>query len=239
MTYKMHKLKYFKLIACFATIQIGAQAELRISTPQMPLNTEMIKGYIDNLRNNVLNYSTAAATNANVIGSPYINDAFLKATVEGQDLPFNIRYNNYSDKMEFMQDDKIFDLNSPDNLVYYFPASKFYLQKLKYDLDGKIYDGYLYRLDKGKNYILYKREKILLKYDEGANNSYVDHSKIRFNKQNPEYILFYNDQYHLLPRKRKNIISLLKLETKSNNNSKDNLRTDEDYIKLFREPEAT
>lgn len=234
----MKKPRYYISIACFATISIAAQAELRISTPQTPLNTEMIKGYIDNLKNNVLNYSTAAPTNDNIIGSPYVDDTFFKTTVEGQALPLNLRYNNYSDQMEFMQDSKVFDLSSPDNLVYYFPASGIYLQKLKYNLDGKVHDGYLYRLDEGKNYILYKRERVLLKYDEGANNSYVDHSKIRFNKQTPEYLIFYNGQYYLLPKKKKDIISLFSVDHYVANelqDTKGNLRTDADYVQFFKQ----
>lgn len=206
---------------------------LSINTSSTNLNPEMVKNYVDNLKNNVLNYSSHSEKSENIIGSPYIDETFRKVTADGIDLTLQVRYNVYTDKMEFQKDKEIYDLVVPQNIILNFPETKKSIQKLEYNVNGNITDGYLYVLYRGKKISLYKKEKILLKYDEGANNSYVDHSKVRFNSKKPDYILLSDNQYQILPKSKKEFNTLFGEKTTDFfNKSRNKLSNDDDYIKI-------
>lgn len=225
----------FSFFAVCASMAVYSQNIPPINMSNINLNPELVKSYVDNFRNNVLNYSSVSDKNENVIGSPYSDEKFRKATVNDSPFQFDLRYNIYSDKLEFMKEDQVYDLESPDNLTFTFPETKKSIKKLKYNIDGKNIDGYLYVLKEGQKFILYKKENVLLKYDEGATNSYVNHSKIRFNTQKPTYILFYNNEYQVLPKNRKDLVKMFKnnstLDTflKTSDNK---FKTDDDFIQI-------
>lgn len=207
-----------------------------INMSNVNLNPELVKSYIDNVRNNTLNYSSVSNKRTDVIGSPYLDEKFRKVTVNDSPFHFMLRYNAYSDKLEFEKDNQVYDLDSPNNLIFKFPETNNRIQKLNYSVNGKTTDGYLFLLRLGEKYILYKKENVLLKYDEGANNSYVDHSKIRFNKTKPDYILFYNNEFKSLPKNKKEFVKLFKHDDELGEfmkNSRNNLINDNDFIKAI------
>lgn len=221
------------LLLLYSTLLYSQSPNFSINTSNTNLNPEIVKNYVDNLKNNVLNYSSQSEKSEDIIGSPYIDETFRKVTADGIDLTLQVRYNVYTDKMEFQKDKEIYDLIVPQNIILNFPETKQSIQKLQYNLNGNITDGYLYVLYRGKKLSLYKKEKILLKYDEGANNSYVDHSKVRFNNKKPEYIIFSDNQYQILPKSKKEFITLFGEKTADFfKRSKNKLSNDEDYIKI-------
>ncbi|MFA7616243.1 MAG: hypothetical protein WBF83_05180 [Moheibacter sp.] len=96
-----------------------------------------------------------------VKGSAYFNENFLSAEIINFQTSYPMRYNAYSDQMEYEVDGLQYDLDKLQHSVVEFQGIKKKYVATTYN-DGSGYvNGFLVELDKGDNYSLYKREKIV------------------------------------------------------------------------------
>jgi len=98
-------------------------------------------------------------------GSPYLQPDYVYAFVDDINKPFKMRYNAYTDEMEFDNDGVTYDLDKAQYKVVNFnDLNKKYIIA-NYNDGNADYFGYLVELASGTGYSLYKREKI--EYLEG------------------------------------------------------------------------
>jgi hypothetical protein len=123
------------------------------------LTHDQLKSYIDNVNNNTLIYRENDDYSL-FKGSPYLDSTYKKVKIDDFLMPQKLRYNAYSDKMEFEKDGKIYDAQIPDNAVLNFFEFNKNFKKMKYTLEGKNYDGFLTIVSEG-NFLRYIKKKVL------------------------------------------------------------------------------
>jgi hypothetical protein len=121
------------------------------------LTHDQLKSYIDNVNNNTLIYRENDDYSL-FKGSPYLDSTYKKVKIDDFLMPQKLRYNAYSDKMEFEKDGKIYDAQIPDNAVLNFFEFNKNFKKMKYTLEGKNYDGFLTIVSEG-NFLRYIKRK--------------------------------------------------------------------------------
>jgi|SRR5690606_24470168 len=135
------------------TITIGF-----LCTATVCFSQERIKGLDGRLYVNVDGQKVVAE---DVKGSQYYNENFLYAFVnENKSNPHKLRYNAYTDEMEFERDGKLYDLEKGLYKVIDFDVAlnKKYIYA-EYVYNDETIKGYLVELASGE-YKLYKREKM-------------------------------------------------------------------------------
>lgn len=198
------------------------------------LTHDQLKSYIDNVNNNTLIYRENDDYSL-FKGSPYLDSTYKKVKIDDFLMPQKLRYNAYSDKMEFEKDGKIYDAQIPDNAVLNFFEFNKNFKKMKYTLDGKDYDGFLTIVSEGKFLALYKKESIKLREGDGLNNGIVDHRGAVFSNQKPVYICLFDNKYSVLPKNKKEIInkfSIVQGLAKFIDDNKIDVKDDLDLAKL-------
>lgn len=198
------------------------------------LSHEQLKGYIDNLNNNTLIYKENDDYSL-FKGSPYYDNTFKQVKIGGFLLPQRLRYNAYSDQMEFEKDSKVYNAQIPENVLLNFFESGKEFKKTQYTIGGKSYNGFLSILSEGKYLALYKKEIIKLREGDGLNNGIVDHRGAVFSPQKPIYIYFFDNSYSILPKNKKEIVnkfSMVEGLAKFIDDNKLNLKDDFDLVKL-------
>lgn len=96
-----------------------------------------------------------------VKGSQYFNNNFINADVVNYPTSYPMRYNPYTDEIEFEVDGTLYDLDKTNHPVVEFTGVKRKYVAMNYNDGTNPSFGYLLEISKGKNYSLYKREKII------------------------------------------------------------------------------
>lgn len=130
---------------------------------------------------------------AGIFGSPYLYNDFRSSEISNVNENVNIRYNIYSDEIEFKRDDKIYILPKD---------SKYHLIRLKDDEKIRLVKGVYYiLLDENDQNFLLKKVAISFTDAKPALNSYTEDKPAEYRKEKPKYYLFYDG--HLLEINKK------------------------------------
>lgn len=172
-------------------------------------------------------------------GSPYYNgNSFLKTDIPGysKDLQ-ELRYNAYSDEMEFMSDNEVYAVDKePGMLVNFKNLNKTYIC-LNYNFGFGNRFGYLLLLvSNPSKYSLYKREKVELLKGEKSPNGITKDRNDYYSKEKDLYLLGYNGDFRKIDANRKNLIEAFGAKSNEVKNyleaNKLNLKKEVDLIKL-------
>ncbi|KAA2221189.1 hypothetical protein [Chryseobacterium sediminis] len=117
-------------------------------------------------------------------GSPYQSPIFQKASVGEKYGNIDVRYNAYTDDIEFLNNGKTEVLPKQDDFsrIEVLPSKQVFIY-LKNSSDPK---GYVTEVAKGKNSV-YKKEKVIFKDAAPAPNTYQTGKPAMFVKQDPVY----------------------------------------------------
>jgi hypothetical protein len=133
--------------------------------------------------------SVASGTGAplkyeDIQGSPYQSPLFQKASVGEKYGNIDVRYNAYTDDIEFLNNGKTEVLPKQDDFsrIEVLPSKQVFVY-LNNSVEPK---GYLTEVAKGKNSV-YKKEKIIFKDAIPAPNTYQTGKPAMFIKQDPVY----------------------------------------------------
>lgn len=168
-------------------------------------------------------------------GSQYFNSNFEEIEIKDFNLDFSkLRYNAYSDEMEFEKEGKIFNLTKVPELMINFPLTQY--QFLKYPTKNGKVEGYLEVLvyDKEK-YSLYKRKKKIITHGEFKNNMNKANTQFSLVNDSDLYLIRYKeDKFYEFPT---NIKQLNKISDKTTltefvNKHNINYNSENDKIKL-------
>lgn len=104
----------------------------------------------------------AAPTKGGTEGSMYTFPEFVPVKVGGEQQIFTVRYNVFNDRMEFKDNDNIFEYypNINDKEFYLMGVNKKYHYLTYSNKEGKTTNGYLLEIYKGKGNTLFKKERI-------------------------------------------------------------------------------
>lgn len=161
--------------------------------------------YVDN--NGSLNFLPVSESKQNIDGSPYINDAYLPATIEGyKGVTLPIRYNAQKDEMEFLRENKKFHVAKSDSLEVKI-LNKLY-KYLEYQTKTDKEQGFLVVVNEGKNYSLYRKEKIVLVQASSSSGAYAMDSNAYYRKTDDKFYLSVPGKIIFMPGKKKELIAL-------------------------------
>jgi hypothetical protein len=119
-------------------------------------------------------------------GSPYQSPIFQKASVGEKYGNIDVRYNAYTDDIEFLNNGKTEVLPKQDDFsrIEILPSKQVFVY-LKNSSEPK---GYVTEVAKGKNSV-YKKEKVIFKDAAPAPNTYQTGKPAMFVKQDPVYYI--------------------------------------------------
>jgi len=172
-------------------------------------------------------------------GTPFIEGKdFKKVIIKGYSSNVQpLRYNAYEDEMEFDENGDIFYTEKQEGLIIDFPTLNKKYQCVRYSYLGRPYFGYLVLLSEGKQYNLYKREKIELIEGLKSPSAYGKDENDYFSRMQDIY-LFGNTEDGIveLPNNRRKLVEFF---TNINSDvpgfiktNKLNLNKEPDLIKL-------
>jgi len=133
----------------------------------------------------------AALTEADIKGSPYLNDEFIEGSIfttsKNQFINVPVRYNIFSDQIEFRTGDGTIQALAAPEAIEKIEYGDYRLEYIPYLLGGKIKRGFFVILEKGKA-TLYSRPQILFEpaKEPGA---YSDAQPPKFIKRPDEYYI--------------------------------------------------
>lgn len=174
-----------------------------------------------------------AASPTIVDGSPYIQNDYIPGHLANNSKNHQLRYNAYTDDIEFKQNGEILIANKIPGQKFIFNSGETYTT-LHYSLDGNVSSlGYLVELvSNPEKYSLYKKQSVK-KIDalEGL-NSYQSSKNSYYEKQKDQYLILHNGNYYTLPS------SIRKMEGEYKDmaakfNKQNNLKLNDESLTLF------
>ncbi|KFC23474.1 hypothetical protein [Epilithonimonas lactis] len=138
-----------------------------------------------------------------VLGSPYLTANFVPALVGDSQEVVQIRYDAYSDKIEVLNDGKVYEVPKSEEL-----------SRFKLTTTGVIivylkdYNGYFFRLVEGKNQLL-KKETIKLQVTKTSvePNSTIKEGYSKFERISPTYFIVSDQKIMKAPKNNKELLS--------------------------------
>lgn len=210
-------MKKIFLIASFITFSVAANAQMTLQGG----GTLLFK-------------KSPEFNDANTAGSKYIIENFNNATVNKGSQSFLIRYNAYSDLMEYKNGSETLELIKEKNIHFIFQNGSVY-ELLNYTLNGKDYSRYHQILVNNDNSKVSKFQSIKLIPAKKAANSYERDTQATYKNNSDVYFVTYNNQTIEFDGKEKTLSKLIPgkaseiKEFYKNNKIKEN---DTDMIKL-------
>lgn len=151
---------------------------------------------------------SAEFDDAAVAGSRYLNENYLNAKVNKGTQDFLIRYNAYSDVMEYKNGADVLELIKDKNTHFTFQDGTTY-ELFTYNLDGKSYERYHQVLVENKNGKVSKFQSIKLMPAQKATNSYEKDTQATYRANKDVYFLTYNNQTFEFDGKQKNLVKII------------------------------
>jgi hypothetical protein len=144
-----------------------------------------------------------------LVGSIYINEAFLPAKLSYSQDQYLIRYNAYQDEMEIEKNGNPYHLSKNLSYSIYFEGINKTYQVYNYLNNKETVPGFFVVLFNGDNISLLIKEKIKF-YDEvKAKNGYDKYVPPTLKRVDDKfYVVFKNNPAIALPNKKKEVISL-------------------------------
>lgn len=141
---------------------------------------------------------------ANVQGSKYFTENFNQAKVNKGTQDFSIRYNAYSDLMEYKNGDDMLELIKEQNTYFQFANGDVY-ELLTYDVKGTSVSRYHQILVDKNNVKISKFQSIKLVDAKPAANSYDSATPASYKPNRAIYYITYNGQTSEFDGKQKTV----------------------------------
>ncbi|WP_175620740.1 hypothetical protein [Chryseobacterium schmidteae] len=154
--------------------------------------------------NRIKSKTGKSLTYEDVSGSPYSKVNFSDAQIADNYVKVPVRYNSYTDQIEFQRDDKIMILPEESKfsrIEISSPKQTLVLMDTNDDLGG-----YFFEISKGK-VSLYKKEQTKFIDAEAATNSYTSDKPASFKSLNPIYYIKSENNIIKKPKNQKEIIA--------------------------------
>ncbi len=157
----------------------------------------------------MLNFKKSTEFNdANTTGSKYLSDNFQNARVNKGEQNFLIRYNAYSDIMEYKNGADVLELIKEKNTHFIFQDGTVY-ELFSYNLKSASLERYHKVLVENKNVKISKFESIKLIPAKKALNSYETDTQAAYKANKEVYFITYNNQTVEFDGKQKSLEKII------------------------------
>lgn len=181
-------------------------------------------------------YKSNSDKKTSAIGSEYIVEDYKSAKVNGGSQTFQIRFNAYTNVMEYKKDNQDLILIKKDNTLVEFTNGKTYELVSYTDKKGKELIEYLSVIKKTEKVTIYKLEKINFVEARSAVNTYDTGAPAEYKRASDTFYIKIGENVSELPTKQKEYIKIfpgkeaeIKAFFKSN---KIDFKNEADLIKL-------
>lgn len=177
---------------------------------------------------------SADFNDAAIAGSKFLNENYQNAKVNKGSQDFLIRYNAYTDIMEYKNGSDVLELIKEKNTHFAFQDGSVY-ELFTYNLGGTSYERYHQVLVENKNVKISKFQSIKLIPAQKAANSYEKDTQASYKPNREVYFITYNNQTFEFDGKQKTLDKIIPGKTDAikkfykENKIKEN---DTDMIKL-------
>lgn len=156
-------------------------------------NAQLIMGGINQVEMNSVLLRKGNTRDTDVTGSQYFNENFLKGKIKGIPESVELRYNAYTDEVEFRDsNDTIYTLIKDEKLN----PIEFFKKKIVYteyqNEKNQIVNGYLFEVYTSK-YKIFKNEKIILLPAKEPRSGYDIYTPPKLQKTNSLFFLKLSD----------------------------------------------
>ena len=145
---------------------------------------------------------------ANVQGSKYFSEDFKQAKVNKGTQDFSIRYNAYSDVMEYKNGNETLELIKDQNTYFQF-ANGDVFELMSYEVKGNTVSRYNQILLDKDNVKVSKFKSIKLIEAKAPANSYDSATPASYKPNKDEYFITYNDQTFEFDGKQKTLSKMI------------------------------
>jgi len=176
--------------------------------------------------------------NVRTVGSPYINETYSPAVVEGYDKPIELRYNAYTDEMEFDVDGTLYALakNKYPKVVLGWKKQTPYIYTTYQDGTDTV-SGFLRIVNEKDKYPLYVKETVSFSPSRKAASGYEADKPEVYKREKDRYFTMIENQIVEVPLHKKNILKRFPEFQKEIQdflkNEKIKLNSEEDMIRVF------
>jgi hypothetical protein len=201
------------------------------------LQAQQLLNFLDRTGNGVLERNRLEKKDNKITGSPYVNEKFMPADIEGAEVLVLVRYNPQSDEVEIAYEDKILILPKRKEFSQVALKSGQNILLLNYvDVrESNIY-GYLFELNPNSKTSLYLRQRAIIIPEREPQNSYENYSPARYSNQDNEYYFIYKNEIVSFPSKKKDLVNMFPDKKKEIENflkiNKLKFKDQEDLIKI-------
>jgi len=145
---------------------------------------------------------------ANTTGSKYLSENYQSTKVNKGDQDFQIRYNAFTDMMEYKNGSDVLELIKEKNTHFTFQDGSVY-ELFQYQLDGKSYDRY-HKVLTDKNGIKFSKfQNIKLVPGKKATSSYDTDTQPAYKANKEVYFITYNNQTFEFDGKQKSLEKII------------------------------
>lgn len=165
----------------------------------------------ENIYYNKNYYGTLSKTEKEVKGNPYLEDDFGLFKIEGAKIRNDIdmlRYNHYTDQIEYMIDNVTYDLDKLPNMIITFKKGN---KKYIYLENNENKGGYYQLLNQGKNTLLYKRQIVVInEYRDKVDLLDGGSEIMKYETKKPEYYFTIDNLIIQIPKKKSDFLNIFK-----------------------------
>lgn len=179
-----------------------------------------------------------ASHDDSALGSPFIQGSFLPSSIKGYDSKMEMRYNAFSDEVEFLLDKEIYTLDKhkypevqigPNELNYVYLYSTY--------IEGKnIVKGFLRRISENDFSTIFVKEKVSFTPAQKSTNGYTAVKPAAYKRLKDKYFIQLNNSIQELPTNAKKVSQLFEGKEKQVsdfiNAQKINVTVEADLIRL-------
>jgi len=147
--------------------------------------------------------------NVKTVGSPYINETYFPAVVEGYDESIELRYNAYTDEMEFEVDETLYALskNEYPRVVLGWKKKTPYIYTTYQD-GANLVSGFLRIVNEKDKYPLYVKETVSFSPSKKATSGYDSDKPEVYKREKDRFFTKIENQIVEVPLHKKNILKL-------------------------------
>lgn len=151
---------------------------------------------------------SADFNDAAVAGSKYIMETFESAKVNNGTQNFMIRYNAYTDMMEYKTGTDVLELIKEKNTHFVFQDGTVY-ELFKYEFKNNVVERYHRVLVSNKNATISKYQSMKLVPASKASNSYESDTQATYKANKDVYFITYNNQTFEFDGKQKSLEKII------------------------------
>jgi hypothetical protein len=190
------------------------------------------------LINDTQSVSSFDYRNKDLVGSNYIDENFLSAKLNIDEIIYSMRYDAYQDEMEIEKDGNTFYLRKGFNYqITFLDKNKIY-QVYNYQENEKLNNGFFVVLYNGDKVSLLLQEKIKFYEEKQAKTGYDKYEPPKLKREKDKMFIGYkNNAAKELPKKKKDILKLFSSKSKIMElfakENKLGFKKPEDLVKIF------